>query len=528
MSNRLSEHKAGSSSFILNNRRWKEISLTILEWTFKMVSTTLATSVSAALSIATVPTCFVISVPQQIDSWTFSSGEYDIFAHTTYTALSSETFTFAATTDVTCVQPGQTIPNAIIPGLTPKIATASTCVVVSQPQEINTITYSSGHTGLSPHTTYTALTVTTFTNTATTIASCFKRGETIPALTVPTTMEGIKCSTTTYPESTLVQTYAPGVSGIFSKTTRTATETSTSIVPAHTYIDCDVLPDYQNPETCHTIKPLAWALLVITFVTIQLTWWIFDTPLLWKKGGGLRAFLDSISWACLRAHAAGSAGLISARLGSDSSQFARIYYLGMQRQSTPPEWKMWKLWTCIGTDLLTVATTIITLYEACTLPQADARRHFGVELWVYPSLPVALIGLSLLFGERFFPRTHKGNQLLLLFIVTLLLLVELAVTLVLWRFDTTDGFGTWWISIIFYSVMILPLVYDPRFHIFPCIAGWFARVGGVGFAALQHYAGGEPYCKISGKAFAIVYMTLGGIAAVLAFFGGVYHIRRKV
>jgi hypothetical protein len=99
------------------------------------------------------------------------------------------------------------------------------------------------------------------------------------------------------------------------------------------------------------------------------------------------------------------------------------------------------------------------------------------------------------------------------------------------EFDTTDGYGTWWISIIFYSAMILPLVYartTARFHVFPCFAGWFARVGGVGLAALDHYAGGEPYCKISGTAFGIVYMTLGGVAAVLAFFGGVYHLRRKV
>jgi hypothetical protein len=489
-----------------------------------MVSTTLATSASAALSIATVPTCFVVSLPPVINAYTISSGEFDIFAGTTYTALTTEIFSFPATTDTTCVQPGQTIPTAIIPGLTPKIATASTCVVVSLPQQIATATHSGG---AYPDTTLTALTVQTFTDSATAIATCYNPGETIPALTVPMTEEGITCSTTVLPGATVILTYPPGLLGV--------SETSTSIIPASTNVQCDVMPDYENMETCDTVKPEAWALLVITFVSIQLTWWIFDIPLLWQKGGGLYAFLDSISWACLRAHAAGSAGRISARLGSDSSQFARIYYLGMKRQSTPPEWKTWKLWTCIGTDLLTVVITIITLYDACTLPQENVKRQIGVELWVYPSLPVALIGLSLLLGERFFPRTHRGNQLLLLLIMALLFLVELAVSLVLWRFDKADGSGIWGVSIGFYSAMTIPLLYDPRthphyyvLHLFSCVAGWFARVLGIGTAASYHYAGGEPYCKISGQAFGIVYMTMGAIAATLAFFGGFYHVGRKV
>jgi hypothetical protein len=222
-------------------------------------------------------------------------------------------------------------------------------------------------------------------------------------------------------------------------------------------------------------------------------------------------------------HAAGSAGVISARLGSDSSEFARIYYMGMKPHTTPPEWKMWKLCTCIATDLLTVVATIITLYQACTLPRDDPRWHFGLSLWVFPSLPVALIGLSLLIAERFVPRTHEGNRMIMFFIVGLLAVVELAVCLVWWKFNTADGHGTWWISVLFYFVMILPFFEIPYFHMLSCMFGWFARTGGVSIAALAHYAGGEPYCKIHGKSFAAVYITMGGIAALLAFTGARYH-----
>lgn len=249
-------------------------------------------------------------------------------------------------------------------------------------------------------------------------------------------------------------------------------------------------------------------------------------PLLLQKGAGIGAFFDSVTWKCLKAHAAGSAGVISGRMGSDSSEFARIYYMGKkQHESSLPQWSTWKLCAKIVSDLLTIVSTIITLYEACTLPRAAARNQFGVELWVYPTLPVAIIGLTLFAGEHFFPRTHKGNQLLLLFIITLAV-VEAAVSIILWKFDTTDEFSVWWVSVIFYTVMILPLVYIGPFHILPCVLGCFVRVGGVSIAAFSHYAGGEPYCKMSDKGFAVIYLVMGVIAAIMACFGGYRHAFR--
>lgn len=381
-------------------------------------------------------------------------------------------------------------------------------------------------------TTFTAPFTTTYTYPATVIATCLTSGQTIPAHTIPTgTLQVITCSTTVNPEFTETLTYPPGVSGIFFPTTRTASETITSICPEYTDVTRNILPDYKIPTTCDTIKPLTWAVLVITFVTIQLTRWIFDIPLLWTKGAGLHCFLDSVSWSCLRAHAAGSAGVITARNGSDTSQFARVYHMGMKRQDTPPEWTAWKLYSSILTDLLTVVTTGMTLYEACTLPEADVRRHLGVELWAYPSLSVALIGLSLLLGERCFPRTPKGNTLLLPFILGLLFSVGPAVALILWKFDTTGGdhtAGMWWLSIVFYVVVSFPWLYTLilYLHIFACMAGWFFRVGGVGFAALSHYAGGQPYCKLPGAAFGALYLTMGAVATTFVIFGGPYHYSR--
>jgi len=57
--------------------------------------------------------------------------------------------------------------------------------------------------------------------------------------------------------------------------------------------------------------------------------------------------------------------------------------------------------------------------------------------------------------------------------------------------------------------------------------GIFARVGGVGIAALRHHYGGQPYCKMPGAAFGVVYLALGGLSGFLAPIGVCYHYPRK-
>ena len=87
--------------------------------------------------------------------------------------------------------------------------------------------------------------------------------------------------------------------------------------------------------------------------------------------------------------------------------------------------------SCIGTDLISITGVVIMLYQTCTLPQYDARRTFGLSLWVYPTLSVALIGLSLLVGEHFFSHIPRGGFLLLVFTLLVLTLAATAVSLVL-------------------------------------------------------------------------------------------------
>jgi hypothetical protein len=59
-------------------------------------------------------------------------------------------------------------------------------------------------------------------------------------------------------------------------------------------------------------------------------------------------------------------------MGIDTSEYARVYYLGMRGDEEPPRFTTWRLLTCFGSDLLTLIATGITVYQACTLPEFDA------------------------------------------------------------------------------------------------------------------------------------------------------------
>lgn len=122
----------------------------------------------------------------------------------------------------------------------------------------------------------------------------------------------------------------------------------------------------------------------LSVISVQLTWWIFGLPLLFKsttRGSRVRVFFSTISWACVRIHNPSSAAIIAARHGRPVGHLARIYYLGgwFDAMGNPPEWTAWKYCTCIATEMVSIIATIITIYQACTVPASDPQM-FGVNL----------------------------------------------------------------------------------------------------------------------------------------------------
>lgn len=434
---------------------------------------------------------------------------------------------------------------------------STTCLAVAQPVSRDTITYASGDWGpFLPGTTYTAPTVVVQTFKATIEASCFTLtpGQTPPAA-VP--YWGVSCSTDTSPPTTETTTitYAPGEAITFGHKTLTLNPHTTTSYATETYtwhdphdppeVYCSAVPDMENQETCDRITPLTWASLVITFIAVHLTWWLFDVPLLWKKREpndpssttttttflnprraaavadandriGLAGFLWSIAWACLRANAPGCAALYVLFAGRDTGEYAALYYLGVRRlrDGRVPEFTTWKLVTSVGADVLTLVVVVVTVYQTCTLPES-APRDFGGGTWAYPTLPTALIGLCLLVGQRYFPRTRRAAIGLVVMVVGVVVVVGTAVGLLLWRFNRPNDL--WALPIVFYAMMAFPaILISGAFVFLAIIYGCIGRVGGITFAAWGHYAGGQPYCKMPGRGFGIVYLTLGAISGLFA------------
>ncbi|KAK3292015.1 uncharacterized protein B0H64DRAFT_435725 [Chaetomium fimeti] len=460
---------------------------------------------------------------------------------------------------------------------TSTLSLSTTCLAVTRPASTYTAQYSSGEVAFLPTTTYTAPTTILHTYPATIEARCFTLG---PGQTVPpgVSFVGASCSTDYYPGSTETTTYTqtPGQPRVaFGETldvytgTTTRYTTATYTIEPRTDISCRTIPDVHNPATCDSVTPLTWASLILTFIIVHLTWWLFDLPLLWKKREsddnpqyqdqhqyqdphqyqnqldnrnntttnpkpdaaadandrvGLAGFLFAIAWACLRSNAPGCAALYALVAGRGTGEYAALYYLGVRRErdGRAPEFTTWKLVTCVGADLLSLAVVGVTVYQACTLPEYSPRR-WGVSLWAYPSLPTALIGLCLLVGKYCFPRTRRAAVGLVVMVVGVVVVVGAALALLLWRFDRPND--TWFMSVLFYGFMAFPAVlFGGPFVLLAIAYGCFGRIGGVTVAAWQHYAGGQPYCKMPGLGFAVVYLTLGLISALLALLAmALYH-----
>jgi hypothetical protein len=333
----------------------------------------------------------------------------------------------------------------------------------------------------------------------------------------------ISCSVVSLSAYTSTNTYSitSGYKGIFTTYTSGFTSTVTESAAATAFVRCRSLNNFEDPSQCH-VSALVWASLVITFITIQLTWWVFDIPLLWKSG--FKVFLDSVSWQCVRSHQPGVCGIITARRGGDSSQYARIFYLGLKRADEPLDWTFLKLSKTLLTEAFTLIATIITIYQACAYPETEAKTKFlGAGLWAFPSLPSALIGLCLLVGEK----TQMSNKKLCALVILTLLLIGTAVALILWKFGSEQG--VWYLPIIIYAIMILPVGFlaNGRGMILACMYVWFGRVAAIGVTSLTHEGAGLPWCKLQGPAFGAVYLTMGGIAAILGAFGGLYHSSRQ-
>ena len=93
---------------------------------------------------------------------------------------------------------------------------------------------------------------------------------------------------------------------------------------------------------------------------------------------GVGSYFGTLIWTCTRMHAPSLVAFIACFHGRTSSEISRTYHIGWLSdeggEKRFPEWTLRKYLSSLATNLLGLISTIITIYQTCTLPSVNAQR----------------------------------------------------------------------------------------------------------------------------------------------------------
>jgi len=289
-----------------------------------------------------------------------------------------------------------------------------------------------------------------------------------------------------------------------------------------------------EPEVCST-STVEWAGLIITIIGVNVSWWLFSIPIWFQYG--YRQYTKSVMWECFRVYMPSLAALAAIALAQTPEEEPYIYYVGpfydlFHAQlgqdldlgpDVPRHMSKFQYAKALVADGLTIASTTITIYTAVNLPTTANVVGIHASVWVYPTLPVAVIGLWLLLCPLLNLKSRWWTVGLGL---SLVLAVGLAIGLLLALGSEVSQTNKIWIGgIVTYAVMALPLTaYDfcGNWWVFLCTTVcWYCRVGQLGIAVIRSTFAPEefPFCPLQKWGFGFAYLIVGLIGLYFAFFG---------
>lgn len=168
---------------------------------------------------------------------------------------------------------------------------------------------------------------------------------------------------------------------------------------------------------------LQWAGLILTVLSISVSWWLLELPLLWERlptsppfpssaslGRRIRRFLDSVSWQCLRCHMPSFAAILALSMTGEPREIAFIYYRGplhLLWHADPEDRRqlrrlsLLQMAVAVVVDLatvgtaVTIATTVIDDRGGAGSTVSEVT-NFNSSGWLSPALSIAVCGLWLL------------------------------------------------------------------------------------------------------------------------------------
>ena len=309
----------------------------------------------------------------------------------------------------------------------------------------------------------------------------------------------------------------------------------------------DRLTQGRDDSEC-TTSSRDWAMLIITVFSINVSWWLFDIPLLWTHGP--RRYLNSVTWQCFRTYAPGCAAVYALMSAHTSEEEPYVYYIGpffdelpqdgvgatanpglqpsvneLRRQQPRRILTLFQISKYLIIDSLAIISTGLTVHTAINLPADAPVSGIALSTWAYPSLPVALLGLWLLLCGTWLKWSRKMTLWLGLLLI---LAVGAAIITPLITLSEAGKRSKLWIPAIFgYVIMALPvyLIAKGPLFVIGIGFGFIFRVGGIGIGSLSPMAY-FPFCPLRHKAFGATYLAVGGLGAVLAIGGAAKYLLR--
>lgn len=271
-----------------------------------------------------------------------------------------------------------------------------------------------------------------------------------------------------------------------------------------------------DPDTCGA-PATDWALLIISILVVNVSWWFLFIPTIWQKG--FKPYLNLVLWQCLRNHMPSMAATIALKLGgTDRSKWPSLYYYGPADPYADPETGLKPLdrWSSIKvliTDTASIVGTIMSVAEFCRVKEDGDVSGLNSTLFIFPTLPVALFGLLFIIGSHL----NLRRRYTVILGILVLGVVLAALTLVM-RFVPPTNRGLWYPSMFLYLYMTLPLSFlmHPLLDCAQVVLAVGARVGGVVAGAMSKKAY-FPYCELKNDGFGGAYLALGLIGGLLAF-----------
>ncbi|KAF9528759.1 hypothetical protein CPB83DRAFT_894003 [Crepidotus variabilis] len=267
---------------------------------------------------------------------------------------------------------------------------------------------------------------------------------------------------------------------------------------------------------CDNSTDLDLALFILTIISTHVTWWLLSLPTLYKHG--FKTYMHDVAWECLRLHQP-SFIAFRACFGEDRKYWQANYYSGVRR----PTDNLKDLGKAVLKDGLIVVSTCLSLSKLANRGSNADLSGLNSSLWNYPSLPVAIYGLSITIFSKI-PPTSRLRPWHMFFITTLVIII--IATAVALAMAYTVGRGIWIGCTILILFMALPLWgIHPKLGFMTAILAAVARTAGPIFGALSPNAY-FPFCELRGWAFAGPLLAFTILALLMALYG-IFQLPRQ-